>query len=106
MTLNRNALISIETICKFLVIGSTNAGMLEGILQGKSGFFPSKCVQEVRLRNPESLKANSLASSSSPYITPNVGNPTTRVAGRRETREQQQAQSQHFSTAVRHNDKM
>ena len=82
--------------------------MLEGVLQGKSGYFPAKCVQEVRLRNPESIKANSLASSSSPYNTPNVGNttPNTRVAGRREVREQQQAQNQHFSTAVRHQDKM
>ena len=94
-------------ISNFVVIGSTNTGMLEGILQGKSGFFPAKCVQEVRLRNPESLKANSLASSSSPYNNSSVGNttPTTRVAGRRETREQQ-AQNQHFSTAVRHKDKM
>ena len=82
--------------------------MLEGLLQGKSGFFPAKCVQEVRLRNPESLKANSLTSSASPYNNPNGGNttPTIRVAGRRETREQQQAQNQHFSTAVRHKDKM
>ena len=97
-----------NTSSNFIVIGSTNTGMLEGMLQGKSGFFPAKCVQEVRLRNPESLKANSLASSSSPYNTSNVVNttPTTRVAGRRETREQQQAQNQHFSTAVRHKDKM
>ena len=93
---------------KIIVIGSTNTGMLEGLLQGKSGFFPAKCVQEVRLRNPESLKANSSTSSSSPYNNPNGGNPNTRVAGRRETREQQQqqAQNQHFSTAVRHKDKM
>ena len=30
--------------------------MLEGILRGQKGFFPSQCVQEVRLRNPNSVK--------------------------------------------------
>jgi hypothetical protein len=49
--------------------------MLEGVLRGKSGFFPAGCVQEVRLRNPDALKA--------------AGVPG-RVAGRREEREQQQ----------------
>ena len=85
--------------------------MLEGSARGKSGLFPAKCVQEVRLRNPESLRTNPVPSSS-PYMQPAVssnGNPssTARVPGRRETREQQQSQqNQHFSTAVRHKDKM
>ena len=101
-------------ICNFyfIVIGSTNTGMLEGSARGKSGLFPAKCVQEVRLRNPESLRVTPVASSS-PYMQPSVashGNPpsTARVPGRRETREQQQQsqQNQHFATAVRHKDKM
>ena len=82
--------------------------MLEGLLRGKSGYFPAKCVQEVRLRNPDSIRANSITSSS-PYGTANVNlGPSVRVTGRRETREQQQQsqQQQHFSTAVRHKDKM
>ena len=95
----------------FEVIGSTNTGILEGSARGKSGLFPAKCVQEVRLRNPESLRATAV-SSSSPYMQPSVasnGEPpsTARVPGRRETREQQQSQqNQHFATAVRHKDKM
>ena len=32
--------------------GEDNSGMLEGLLRGKKGLFPSQCVQEVRLRNP------------------------------------------------------
>ena len=59
--------------------GSTDSGMLEGVLRGKSGFFPASCVQEVRLRNPDSLKQVMGAA---------------RVAGRREVREQQQQQQQ------------
>ena len=34
----------------------SGSGMLEGILRGQKGFFPSQCVQEVRLRNPHSVK--------------------------------------------------
>ena len=59
--------------------GSTDSGMLEGVLRGKSGIFPASCVQEVRLRNPDSLKQVMGAA---------------RVAGRREVREQQQQQLQ------------
>ena len=70
-----------------------------------------KCVQEVRLRNPESLRSNSIPNSSSPHGPNgqefNNGVPASRVAGRREVREQQQQlQNQHFATAVRHKDKM
>ena len=36
--------------------GEDNSGMLEGLLRGKKGLFPSQCVQEVRLRNPNSVK--------------------------------------------------
>ena len=36
--------------------GEDNSGMLEGLLRGKKGLFPSQCVQEVRLRNPQSVK--------------------------------------------------
>ena len=87
--------------------------MLQGVLRGQSGYFPAQCVQEVRLRNPESHKMNAGAP-----ILPNarsmntaglqVGQATTgaRVPGRRETREQQQLQQQHFATAYRHKDKM
>ena len=63
----------------FPVTGSTDSGMLEGVLRGKSGFFPASCVQEVRLRNPDSLKQVMGAA---------------RVAGRREVRDQQQQQQQ------------
>ena len=41
----------------FAVTGSEdNHSMLEGILRGKKGLFPSHCVQEVRLRNPHSVR--------------------------------------------------
>jgi hypothetical protein len=63
------------------VTASTDNGMLEGVLRGQSGFFPAHCVQEVRLRNPESLKQSIVMGAS-------------RVAGRREVREQQQQQQQ------------
>jgi hypothetical protein len=55
--------------------------MLEGVLRGQSGFFPAHCVQEVRLRNPESLKQSIVMGAA-------------RVAGRREVREQQQQQQE------------
>ena len=61
--------------------GSTDTGMLEGVLRGKTGKFPGHCVQEVRLRNPEALKQAIVMGAS-------------RVAGRREVREQQQQQEQ------------
>ena len=44
--------------------GEDNAsGMLEGILRGQKGFFPSQCVQEVRLRNPNSVKQGAIATA-------------------------------------------
>ena len=61
--------------------------MLEGVLRGKSGIFPASCVQEVRLRNPESLKQSIVMGAA-------------RVAGRREVREQQQQQEQHLQDQV------
>ena len=61
--------------------GSTDTGMLEGVLRGKTGIFPGHCVQEVRLRNPEALKQAIVMGAA-------------RVAGRREVREQQQQQEQ------------
>ena len=67
--------------------GSTDSGMLEGVLRGKSGIFPASCVQEVRLRNPESLKQSIVMGAA-------------RVAGRREFREQQQQQEQHLQDQV------
>ena len=39
------------------------SGMLEGILRGQKGFFPSQCVQEVRLRNPNSVKQGAIATA-------------------------------------------
>ena len=110
----------------FPVIGSTDTGMLEGIFRGHTGCFPAQCVQEVRLRNPDGLRVNNnkhnASAISSPYSaaqpntttnippspaggTPNFNN-GTRVAGRREAREQQQQLQQHFATASRHKDKM
>ena len=87
--------------------------MLQGVLRGQSGYFPAQCVQEVRLRNPESHRMNA-AVPVLPNDTPmntaglQMGQATTgaRVPGRRETREQQQLQQQHFATAYRHKDKM
>ena len=44
--------------------GEDNAsGMLEGILRGQKGFFPSQCVQEVRLRNPHSVKQGAITTA-------------------------------------------
>ena len=40
----------------FLVTAPSEEGMLEGRLRGQCGRFPSHCVQEVRLRNPEVMK--------------------------------------------------
>ena len=87
--------------------------MLQGVLRGQSGYFPAQCVQEVRLRNPESHRMNAavplLPNGRSMNATGLQIGPVTggaRVPGRRETREQQQLQQQHFATAYRHNDKM
>jgi len=54
------------------VTGSTDVGLLEGELNGKTGLFPVHCIQEVRLRHPHSMKNLSLA---------------PRIPGRREIRE-------------------
>eukprot|EP00090_Calanus_glacialis_P037365 TRINITY_DN6425_c0_g1_i1.p1 TRINITY_DN6425_c0_g1~~TRINITY_DN6425_c0_g1_i1.p1 ORF type:complete len:1871 (+),score=328.76 TRINITY_DN6425_c0_g1_i1:592-6204(+) len=66
------------------VTGSTDNGLLEGVLRGQTGYFPRECVEEVRLRNPESLKQNLV-------IVP-------RVPGRREIRD---LTNKHFGTAIR-----
>jgi len=66
------------------VTGSTDNGLLEGVLRGQTGYFPRECVEEVRLRNPETLKQNLV-------IVP-------RVPGRREIRD---LTSRHFGTAIR-----
>ncbi|XP_050736843.1 SH3 and multiple ankyrin repeat domains protein 2-like isoform X5 [Eriocheir sinensis] len=54
------------------VTGSTDDGMLEGVLRGVTGVFPPHCVQEVRLRNPQAVRES--------LIAPQVA----RVQGRRE----------------------
>ena len=66
------------------VTGSTDNGLLEGVLRGQTGYFPRECVEEVRLRNPEHLKQNLV-------IVP-------RVPGRREIRD---LTNKHFGTAIR-----
>lgn len=55
-----------------IVTGSTDDGMLEGVLRGVTGVFPPHCVQEVRLRNPQAVRES--------LIAPQVA----RVQGRRE----------------------
>ncbi len=40
----------------FAVTGSTDDGMLEGLLRGRAGLFPANCVQEVKLRNPDAIR--------------------------------------------------
>ncbi|XP_042225629.1 protein shank-like isoform X5 [Homarus americanus] len=66
------------------VTGSTDDGMLEGVLRGITGLFPPHCVQEVRLRNPQAVRES--------LIAPQVA----RVQGRREMMVQQ-----HYGTAPR-----
>ncbi|XP_069950590.1 protein shank isoform X2 [Cherax quadricarinatus] len=66
------------------VTGSTDDGMLEGVLRGITGLFPPHCVQEVRLRNPQAVRES--------LIAPQVA----RVQGRREIMIQQ-----HYGTAPR-----
>lgn len=68
----------------FSVTGSTDDGMLEGVLRGVTGIFPPHCVQEVRLRNPQAVRES--------LIAPQVA----RVQGRREMMIQQ-----HYGTAPR-----
>ena len=74
-----------KSSCNFhlllLVTGSTDDGLLEGLLRGKSGLFPARCVQEVRLRNPDALRHHQHAISLAPSPSSNG-----RVAGRREQR--------------------
>uniref|UniRef100_A0A6A7G4R8 SH3 and multiple ankyrin repeat domains protein 3 n=1 Tax=Hirondellea gigas TaxID=1518452 RepID=A0A6A7G4R8_9CRUS len=38
------------------VSGSTDDGLLEGVLRGATGTFPPSCVQSVRLRNPQAVR--------------------------------------------------
>ena len=66
--------------------GSTDGGMLEGLLRGQSGLFPAACVQEVRLRNPDALRRHQHAISKVNEVSSAAG----RVAGRREQTQQQQ----------------
>ncbi|GAB6022714.1 hypothetical protein CHUAL_006810 [Chamberlinius hualienensis] len=40
------------------VTGSTDCGLLEGILKRQKGLFPATCVQEVKLRHPENRVVN------------------------------------------------
>ena len=52
-----------------------NHSMLEGILRGKKGLFPSHCVQEVRLRNPHSVRqaiTTAPRAALGPALGPNV----------------------------------
>ena len=68
----------------YAVTGSTDNGLLEGVLHGQSGLFPADCVQEVRLRNLNNMKQNLV-------VAP-------RIPGRREIRE---LESKHFFTSPR-----
>ena len=67
------------------VIASTDSGLLEGVLHGCQGYFPRELVQEVRLRNPDTVKQIQVV------VAP-------RVPGRREIRD---LTSKHFGTAGR-----
>ena len=68
-----------------------NHSMLEGILRGKKGLFPSPCVQEVRLRNPHSVRQ---AITTAPRAGPDNSNVSNNP------------QQRHFATAQRANDAM
>ena len=98
--------------------GEDNAsGMLEGILRGQKGFFPSQCVQEVRLRNPHSVKQGAITTAPRNSIsgqgTGNKANPTTAVVnpvgngvGGNLDNANLSANQRHFATAQRPKDFM
>ena len=67
--------------------------MLEGILRGKKGLFPSHCVQEVRLRNPNSVRQ---AITTAPRAQTGLDNSNV----------SNHIQQRHFATAQRAKDAM
>ena len=78
----------------FAVTGSEdNHSMLEGILRGKKGLFPSHCVQEVRLRNPQSVRQ---AITTAPRAQTGLDNSNV----------SNHIQQRHFATAQRAKDAM
>lgn len=99
--------------------GEDNAsGMLEGILRGQKGFFPSQCVQEVRLRNPHSVKQGAITTAPRNSIsgqgTGNKANPSSTAVvnpvgngvGGNLDNANLSANQRHFATAQRPKDFM
>ncbi|KAB7498006.1 SH3 and multiple ankyrin repeat domains protein 1 [Armadillidium nasatum] len=85
------------------VTASTDDGMLEGCLKGKSGLFPPQCVQEIRLRNPKSVRENIIGrvqsrngsmSSSCLSDTSTISAPGTSQQIQQQQQQQQQQQYQ------------
>nr|CAH7731732.1 unnamed protein product [Callosobruchus chinensis] len=70
------------------VTGATDDGFLEGTVRGSSGgrtasgLFPAGAVQEVRMRHSQHVQA---AVARGQQVVPTGGQPTARVAGRRES---------------------
>ena len=79
----------------FTVTGAEdNHNMLEGILRGKKGLFPTHCVQEVRLRNPNSVRQ---AITTAPRAQTGLDNSNL---------SSNHIQQRHFATAQRAKDAM
>ena len=74
------------------VVGSTDSGLLEGVLRGRTGLLPRHLVQEVRFRshanNKEVIKEND--------VSPRSVEVSPRVGGRREGEIMK-----HFGTATK-----
>ena len=101
----------------FAVTGSEdNHSMLEGILRGKKGLFPSHCVQEVRLRNPHSVRqaiTTAPRAALGPAHGPNVvsaaaaaGNSGSNIAQHDNSNVSANNLQRHFATAQRAKDSM
>ncbi len=81
------------------VVGSTDSGLLEGVLRGRTGLLPRHLVQEVRFRshanNKEVIKENDV-SPRSVEMSPRSVEVSPRVGGRREGEIMK-----HFGTATK-----
>ena len=86
----------------FSVTAITDDGHLEGVLRGQTGVFPSKCVQEVRLRNPDKQQQQSALCQTK---NATLDSPQQRVQGRRDKRQkenlEQFMQSQEYMEAMK-----
>ena len=81
------------------VVGSTDSGLLEGVLRGRTGLLPRHLVQEVRFRshanNKEVIKEKDV-SPRSVEMSPRSVEVSPRVGGRREGEIMK-----HFGTATK-----